>query len=380
MNKLIIINLLCLFNFLLLLSFKELKDTAIGKPKIEAGTANITGKISSPNEKHKNNGFVDIFVPHPISGEISKYKTVIDESGKFSIVVDVETDISLIGLYTSVKPYNSLLVKVKSGEVTNIDITYSQNLDIEDVQTEPEMNKYQMMRSLPIINQMLGVYDDIPEPQIPLYNKSPETFLNHVNTRVSEKLEILNKDSLLSREIKEILAKDFRIWNYRVRAFDYERSMIFNYRNIVKDTTTTPKMQKIDKSYFGFLKDFDLNNPQYLICSSFMDFQKEILKNDILAIPKIAEHDIPSWIVSVKTILSNLVGFKDGQYYDILAANAYGKQLTEEVTPLTEKQKKNIADYWKEGEIAKILLRKNQQVVGLDNAKSSDGQIRKRQP
>jgi len=380
MNKVIIINLLCLFSFLLLLSYKESKDIAIGTPKIEAGTANITGKISSPNERHKNNGFVEIFVPHPISGEISKYKTVIDQSGKFSIDVDVETDISMIGLYTSLKPFNSLLVKVKSGEVTNIDITYNQNLDIEDVQTEPEMNKYQMMRSLPIINQMLGVYDNVPEPHVSLYNKSPETFLNHVNNRVSVKLEILNKDSLLSREIKEILAKDFRIWNYRVRAFDYERSMKFNYRNIVKDTTAMPEMQKIDKSYFGFLKDFDLNNPQYLICSSFMDFQKEILKNDTLAISKIAELDIPSWMAGAKAILSNLVGFKDGQYYDILAANAYGRQLNEELTPLTEKQKKNISDYWKEGEIAKILLRKNQQVVELDNAKSPAGQTGKQKP
>jgi len=379
-NKVIVINVLCLCAFLVLLSCKEPKYTAIGTPKIEAGTAKITGKISSPNETHKNNGSVEIFVPHPISGEISKYKAIIDESGKFSIVVDVETDISLIGLYTSLKPYNSLLVKVKSGEVTNIDITYNQNLDIEDVQTEPEMNKYQMMRSLPVINQMLGIYDAVPEPQIPLYNKSIKTFLNHINTRVSVKLEILNKDSLLSREIKEILAKDFRIWNYRVRAFDYERSMEFNYRNIVKDTTATPKMQKIDKSYFGFLKDFDLNNPQYLICSSFIDFQKEILKNDTLVIPKIDERDIPSWMTSVKAILSNLVGFKDGQYYDILAANAYGRQLNEDVTPLTEKQKKNISDYWREGEIAKILLRKNQQVVELDNAKLSTGQTRKQKP
>jgi hypothetical protein len=65
----------------------------------------------------------------------------------------VETDISLIALYTSVKPHNSLLVKVRSGGTTDIDITYNQNLDIEDVETAPEMNKYEMMRSLPIINQ-----------------------------------------------------------------------------------------------------------------------------------------------------------------------------------------------------------------------------------
>lgn len=363
MMKKIKVNLICLFSFLLLLSCKSDMDTAIGTPKIKAGTAKITGKIMSPNDRHKDNSFVEIFVPHPISGEISKYKTVIDQSGRFSIDVDVETDISLIGLYTSLKPYNSLLVKVRSGSVTNINITYNLNLDIEDVQTKPEMNKYEMMRSLPIINQMLGVYDAAPEPQVLLYNKSPETYLNYIKTRVSEKLETLNKDSLMSTELKEILTKDFKIWRYRAQAFNYEASMELNYRNNVKDTTVTPKMQPIDKSYFGFLKDLDLNNPQYLICSSFMDFQNEILKNDTLALPEIGERDIPSWLSSVKAVLSGVLGFKDGQYYDILAANAYGRQMNQELRPLNEKQKKNIADYWKEGEIAKILLRKNQQVV-----------------
>lgn len=72
---------------------------------------------------------------------------------------------------------------------------------------------------------------------------------------------------------------------------------------------------------------------------------------------------IPSWLANAKALLSDLVGFKDGPYYDILAANVYGRQMTEDVRLLTDKQKKNIADYWKEGEIAKILLRKNQQVI-----------------
>jgi len=128
-------------------------------------------------------------------------------------------------------------------------------------------------------------------------------------------------------------------------------------------STVVPKITKIDKSYFSYFKDLDLNSPQYLVCGSFSDFQKEMLRNEILAIPKIAETDIPTWITGVKAILSNLVGFKNGQYYDILAANAYGKQLIEDAQPLSEKQKKNIAAYWKEDEIAKIFLLKNQKVI-----------------
>ncbi|MES2456438.1 MAG: hypothetical protein V4594_12890 [Bacteroidota bacterium] len=361
MIKKLTLNLICLLSFVLLLSCKPAMDTAIGTPKIKAGTAKLTGKIISPKEKPEDQSFVEIFVPHPISGELSKYKTAIDQSGSFSIDVDVETDVSLIGLYTSLKPYHSLLVKVRSGGTTNIDITYNQNLEIEKVQTKPEMNEYEMMRSLPIINQMLGVYDSKPEPQMPLDDTSPAAFMKHIKNRVSEKLKTIDQDALLSKEWKEVLSRDFRIWYYRVGAFDYEKSMKMAFRNAHRDTALIPGIQKIDKSYFGFLKDLNLNNPQYLICSSFPDFQKKILENDLLALPKIEESNIPSWIAGVKATLSGLVELKDGQYYDILAANAYGRQLNEEKKPLTEKQKKNIADYWKDGEIAKILLRKNQQ-------------------
>src|SRR5690606_10523596 len=90
----------------------------------------------------------------------------------------------------------------------------------------------------------------------------------------------------------------------------------------------------------------------------------------VLGIPVIGESDIPSWLASVKGILADLVGFDEGPYYDILAANAYGQQLNEQLEPLTDKQKEHIADYWKNGEIAKILFRKNQQVIELNKVKS----------
>ncbi|RZK25025.1 MAG: TlpA family protein disulfide reductase [Flavobacterium sp.] len=369
MNKMLKVMFLCICSLLFFLGYKAPVYKAIGTPRIKAGTTKITGKISSPNEGHRNNRFVKVYVPHPISGETSQYEADIDEAGRFTLVVDVETDVTLIGVRTSSKPYSTLLIKVKSGDVTNIDIKFNSNLDIEDVQTKPQMDKYETMRSWAVMGEMVG-YSDGTTPT-PLYDKSPDNFLNYVKARVSKKLEILNKDSLMSKELKELLANDFRVSIYSSYAFDYEGYMKLNYKNTAKDKTIKPTIQKIDRSYYGFLKDFNLNNPQFLIYSSFPDFQKEILQNEIIALPKIGESNIPSWLTKAKAILADLVGFKDGPYYDILAANAYGRQLNEEVSQLTEKQKKNIADYWKEGEIAKVLLRKNQAVVELEKFKSS---------
>ncbi|MDB5019565.1 MAG: hypothetical protein JWQ28_692, partial [Pedobacter sp.] len=132
-----------------------------------------------------------------------------------------------------------------------------------------------------------------------------------------------------------------------------------------------PDIRNIDRSYFRFLKDFNLNDLQYLYCSTFPEFQKTILQNENLGLPVIGESTIPSWLAKVKVILADLVGFDKGQYYDILAANAYARQLNEEVKPLTKRQKENIVKYWKQGEIAKILFRKNRQVIELDKVKSA---------
>ena len=338
-------------------------------PIIKAGTSKITGRIISSNNTNKDNIYVHIFVPHPISGEQIQYKALVDRLGKFSIEVEVETDISLIGLYTSLKPYKSLLLKLTSGGVTNIDIAYNSDFDFENIDITPAgMAQNDMTRSLEVMNKMIRyIPDRAPEP---LYNKSTGYFLNHVKTILSERLEILNNDTFLSKELKGVLSKDFSLFLYKGHVLNYASTMRFNYLNVTQDEINEPAIQKIDKSYYRFLKDFNLNDPQYLNCSEFLKFQNEILHNEILDLPKIGESNIPFWLAKVKAILSDLVGFKDGQYYDILAANAYSRQLTEEVRPLTEKQKENIVKYWKNGEIAKILFRKNQQVAELDKFKS----------
>jgi thiol-disulfide isomerase/thioredoxin len=360
--------LFCILSFLLFLSCKPSADAVVDVPTIVAGKAKITGRITSPNDANKDI-YVIIGVAHPISGEYVKYKAFADRSGKFSIDVDLETNISLIGLYTSLKPYKSLFIKLKSGGVTDVDIAYASNFDFEKINITPTgMTENDMTRGLEVIGEMIDLKPN-GGPK-PLYDKNPNEFLDQAKASVSKRLELLNDDALISKEFKGILSKDFRIWIYNVHVFDYEKAMKLNYRNVTQDGINNPDIQKIDRSYYGFLKDFNLNDPQYLICSSFWEFQKTILQNEILGLPVIGESDIPSWLAKVKVILSDLVGFKDGSYYDILAANAYGRQLNEEVRPLSEKQKKNIAAYWKNGEIAKILFRKNKQVVELDKFKS----------
>ncbi|WP_316816294.1 TlpA disulfide reductase family protein [Pedobacter nyackensis] len=341
----------------------------IDPPIIKAGTAKIIGRIISSNDRNKKNIIVNVIVPHPISGEYVKYKSFVDQSGNFSMDADVETDISLIALSTSLNSEKYLLVKLTSGGVTNINVAYNSDDDVENIDITPGMNQNDMTRGFEIRNKMIAYQSD-RAPQ-PMYDKSTDYFLNFAKNALSERLEVVNNDTLISKELREILSKDFRLLLYSTYIFDYGKFMTINYHNTNKDKSKKLDIQKIDRSYYRFLKDFKLNDPQYLIGFTFQEFQTEILQNEILKLPMIGESDVPSWLAKVKVILSDLVGFDDGPYYDVLAANAYSRQLNEEVRPLSEKQKQNIVNYWKKGEIAKILFRKNQQVVELNKFKST---------
>lgn len=359
------IKLLLVCNLLFLLSCNLATDINTETITIVAGTSKITGRIITPDGQNKDSIMVTITVLHPISGENVRHEVLADQSGKFLVDVDLETDISYIGLYTSVNQSTTLIVKTINGGVTNVDIDYNSNRDIKNVEVTPDVNEYDMTRRMEVLSKMIDYIPNDPNWKYPhLYNKSINEFLDYANSNVSKRMALfVDNDSSISEEFKEFIAKDYRLFLYTGHVFDYEAEMKRNYRNATKDTIGEPEIQKIDRPYFRFLKEFNLNDPQYLHAFMFPEFQDSILNNEILGLPAIGESDIPTWLASVKGILADLVGFDEGPYYDILAANAYARQLSEEAKPLTEKQKEQITYYWKDGEITKILFRKNEQVI-----------------
>lgn len=339
---------------------------------IVAGTSKISGKINLPHGVIKDSITVTIYVSHPITGENVEYEILLDQSRIFSQEIDIETETSLVGLKTNLDPYKVFRIKAINNDSVHIEITYDSGNALKNVEIIPAMNKYDMMQSVEIFNKMASYIPTDPNLEYPhLYNKSIDEFQSIVKKNFTRRLELfVDNDNLLSEEFKDFIAKDYQLFLYTRHVFAYEAQMKINYRNATRDKVNIPDIQKIDRSHFRFLKNFDLSDSQYLMIYSFSEFQDSILKNEILAIPTIGERDIPSWLNEVKGILSNLVGFDEGQYYDILVANAYSRQLKEESRPLSAKQKENIANYWKDEEIVKILFRKNENVIAYEKLKS----------
>lgn len=356
--------------FFFLLSFCSIaafSDVMVDPPGIKAGTHKITGRIVKSNGANSGETVVNVTVAQPISGGYGRYEANVDQSGRFSIDVDVELEVTLVALSTSVNPDKSFLLKLTHPETTNIDIAYDANNFAKSISITPDMNKYDLDQGFQVMYKM-ATYLPSRAPE-PVYDKSTEYFFKRVDEALSERLKIVKNDTSLSKDLNDIFAKELLLYMYSGHVFDYHGEMLLNYRNVNGNSNVESDFQKIDRSYYRFLRDLKLNDPQYLQCFSFSEFQNEVLTNVIIGLPKIGDRDIRSWIADVKVILSDLVGFEEGSYYGILAANAYARQLKEEVRPLSEKQKQNIISYWKNGEIAKILFRKNKQVQALDQFK-----------
>jgi thiol-disulfide isomerase/thioredoxin len=125
------------------------------------------------------------------------------------------------------------------------------------------------------------------------------------------------------------------------------------------DSFTKPRNP--DKAYYEFLKTLNLNNSDYLYASEYTNLLRLILSNKTLNIPPINDIPITEWLVDVKLILADLIGFDSGVFYDLLAAKAYVIQLDEKTQPLSEKQKQNIKNYFKNKSFVEILLKKNEE-------------------
>lgn len=91
------LNLFCIFcTLILVLSYNDSFSKILDEPSIKAGKARITGTVTGPTKANSDSTYVFLFASLPISGEQVQYKVLADRFGKFSVDINVETDISLI--------------------------------------------------------------------------------------------------------------------------------------------------------------------------------------------------------------------------------------------------------------------------------------------
>ncbi|MDR2585382.1 MAG: TlpA family protein disulfide reductase [Prevotellaceae bacterium] len=259
--------------------------------------------------------------------------------------------------------YDEFYVFLTSGKETKMDIIYEETTGrLKSIHQTDSLG----LTSTDLIN-VSSVSSKLHNYGIPRNtgpSKTQDEFIQRLRIVLKSQLKRIEENKTNSNYEENIdfseCAKTFLVNDRKIFMLDWQ---FFNFGKGVENLD----LPDFNIKYFTYLKEFDLNNPQYLYAGNYYSLLQKILSDKTLNIPPIGETPIDEWLKGVTKILSKFVGFKKGLFYDMLIANSYAQQFDQQVIPLSEKQKENIRNYFKgeKSEFAKILLKKDNEVRAL---------------
>lgn len=339
-------------------------------PKIDQCTTKVSGTLI--DERGEHNSF-SLTIYYPITATNKTYDINLNDNGHFNIVIPLETNFAVAFIY--VGGCKSILLGLVGDQESVLEITYDKtgNEQIK-VSDKFPLSPYDMANSSLVMGNMIEGNHPFRKraPEEYLYEKGPDYYVQYADQILIHRQEIAEADTFLSRPAKQILKNEFKLFLANNWLFNYNEMMFVNFIN------TKPEVKPDDylapptpeRSYYAFLKSINLNDPCLLYSSEYPNIVQNILNNEIIGLPPISDTPIDEWLKEVKRVLADLVGFEEGLFYDVLVSNAYARQFNNRLIPLSEKQKQNVEFYFKNGEIGKILLKKNEEIVKLNTNKS----------
>jgi len=351
------------------LSAVNAQNDRLPVPKIQAGIARVTGTIT--NFKLKKGEVLPeltLAVPSPVTAEMGIFKKKLNEDGSFQFEVPVECSINVGMIGSELFPADAVSFGLIPGEVTKLEISYDATGKIKaNMVSSLELTS----EDLPLTFKMFINFIEDREIESS-YKMTPEDFSHYaIEKLMVQRLKRSINDSIVSEKAKNLITNQCKLTYLKGCLLTYRDYISLNYRQFKpkgEPDNFTP--QEPNRSYYSFLKDFNLNDPQYLYNDQYTEVLQNLLSNKGLNIPAIKDTPINDWLKEVKTTLAGLVGFDSGLFYDLLAANSYARQFNKELRPLSEKQQENIRSYFKNEEFTKILLEKNEAVIKLEKEKN----------
>ncbi len=361
---------LSLLTFLLLstlLLYSNVNELPI--PKIKSGVTRVEGKVFRDSTLLTTDNFtIDLFVPCFFTSRYETYSTTLDKEGRFHFEFPSECTANIGSLLFN---KNTIPVLLTQEETTRVEIKLDQVDHIKKITCNNPL--IFMPKDVEHWESIIPYIQTTPKniTSKMLLELEPEKFVDfQLFNNIKPRLDIVANDSVLSDNAKNWIINTFNLFFVRVGLFQYQETMnnYFekNYPDKKKEDYTPPM---ITPSFYSFLKELNLNSPQNLFNNSYLQLIQAILVDKTLNLPAISEMPIDVWMKRVKSVMATLVGFDDGLFYNALISNAYSRQFEDELLPLSEKQEQNIKAYFKDNEVAKILLRRSKDIEKLASEK-----------
>lgn len=338
-------------------------------PKIQGGTAKVIGNVTDFQLKEgEQNPMLTLAVPNPVTAEMGVFKTQLSEDGRFHFEVPVECTMNIGMIGSNIFNDNVVSVGLIPGEVTELEIFY----DTTDHLKANMLSRHELTsEDLPYYYKMYMnfVTDRVNEAY---YTMTPEDFSHFaIEKLMIQRLKRSINDSIVSKKAKNLITNQCKLTYLKGCLLTYHDYISRNYRNFkTKGEPDNFTPQETNISYYAFLKEFNLSDPQYLYNDQYTDVLQTLLSNETLNIPAIRDTPVQEWLKEVKTTMDDLIGSDTGLFYEMLAANAYARQFNNELKPLSDKQKENIRSYFKNEEFTKILLKRNETIIKLEKEKN----------
>jgi len=344
--------------FLILFSCSHAEKNTFSDPQIKAGVAKIYGKLNDPESKVTS---LILQFQNPVTADESIIETKVDKDGSFYFEVPVECAVVFGSLYSF--GYRGVLIELSSDKDINIELELDDseeririnNISGNALLTDEDKENYQ-----DVFIRYVTFDFDIGQ----LFEMMPEEYAHFEMDMMKPRTDYAMTGAKFSEAGKNFTLNELKLIHLQGALLWYKGRMEKFFKNVEGFENW---IQEPDIKYYTFLKSFDLNNPQYFCNYYYPETMQALLSVKALNIPPISETPVKEWIKEVKTTMAELVGFDKGLFYDMLAANSYARQFNSELKPLSDKQIENIKKYFKgkKGEIAKILLRKNEEIIKL---------------
>lgn len=369
-------------------------EAVLPVPEIKCGTAKLSGNFIGINELIKQYSSLKTFsiycsVINPLTGRTERKKIEIKDDESFSLEMPVEVSSTLGAI--NLGDVEHYLIPLVAGEETKFNVTVKgRTLEMKWVSgpdfifgdAEPWNTVFMKALDNPNLNQKYDNLDTIKRSVA-----EPKEYVSYGLEVTSSRLERLASGSRLPKAVLEmyrygmvLLSIDHLFWyrediwnRYRAyRANSQREQGLNNEITYTKNDSIAFYPPEPGASYFSFLKEFNLNDTRFLYFIGSFDVSsilQKILKNENFSIPPIGEMPVDEWLKQAKAILADLVGFSDGNFYDILVCNAYAQQFIDKQEPLSPQQIANIQQFYKGGEVEKVLLRENEKIKSPDKGK-----------
>ena len=325
---------------------------------INYGVARVSGKVLGdiPAELKGESSILTLISTNPLIDQ-KEYQTTLNEDGTFVFNIPVLS--AGIGYITS-QVYEGGVCLVPNEE-TKLEITYDKT-GILQVKMESSLTytTEDMLHIPEAFGEVLMQQENTYFDSVFHLSTQIDDYIRSVIRRAETAPEFLKDNTELSDHGKQLISNELKLFYLKAKLLNYDITEDF--------IKAVPESQQ--KSLYAFLQYFDLNNSQYIENDSYYHVLQSLLDNQILNIPRIGDTPVNDWLKGVKTTLAGLIGSDTGLFYDMLAASAYSKQFIDETKPLSDRQIKNIEDYFKNKSFVEVLLTENEEIKKVSDITS----------